>query len=450
MVKTMEWQGQSLLLLDQTKLPSEIITILCKDYRRVGEAIKRLEVRGAPAIGAAAAFGMVLGWQELASRYADFSQETLLIEFKKIKNFLLSTRPTAVNLGWAVEKIYKHAVAMINAQQSLKAIETSLGNLACKIYQEDIEVNRRIGIYGAALLPQQARILTHCNAGALATCGWGTALGVVRQAFLDGRLEMVYADETRPLLQGARLTAWELIEDNIPVTLITDNMAAWVMQTQHIDSVIVGADRIAANGDTANKIGTYGVALAAKYHQIPFYIAAPISTFDFTLETGKQIPIEERSADEVRLLHSVVTAPQQVNVFNPAFDVTPGELITGIITEYGVISAPYIENIKKLDNIEIEGIYSHLASPDEEKDYTNKQISLFDNLLTKLSERNIEIKYKHILASTGITDYTYACYNMVRPGIIMYGHTSRGKEQKKLNLSSIYKECSRKYINKLW
>ena len=305
----MEWQGQSLLLLDQTKLPSEIITILCKDYRRVGEAIKRLEVRGAPAIGAAAAFGMVLGWQELASRYADFSQE------------------------------------------SLKAIETSLGNLACKIYQEDIEVNRRIGIYGAALLPQQARILTHCNAGALATCGWGTALGVVRQAFLDGRLEMVYADETRPLLQGARLTAWELIEDNIPVTLITDNMAAWVMQTQHIDSVIVGADRIAANGDTANKIGTYGVALAAKYHQIPFYIAAPISTFDFTLETGKQIPIEERSADEVRLLHSVVTAPQQVNVFNPAFDVTPGELITGIITEYGVISAPYIENIKKLQKI---------------------------------------------------------------------------------------------------
>ena len=218
-------------------------------------------------------------------------------------------------------------------------------------YQEDIEVNRRIGIYGAALLPQQARILTHCNAGALATCGWGTALGVVRQAFLDGRLEMVYADETRPLLQGARLTAWELIEDNIPVTLITDNMAAWVMQTQHIDSVIVGADRIAANGDTANKIGTYGVALAAKYHQIPFYIAAPISTFDFTLETGKQIPIEERSADEVRLLHSVVTAPQQVNVFNPAFDVTPGELITGIITEYGVISAPYIENIKKLQKI---------------------------------------------------------------------------------------------------
>ncbi|WP_418836999.1 S-methyl-5-thioribose-1-phosphate isomerase, partial [Phascolarctobacterium faecium] len=174
---------------------------------------------------------------------------------------------------------------------------------------------------------------------------------VVRQAFLDGRLEMVYADETRPLLQGARLTAWELIEDNIPVTLITDNMAAWVMQTQHIDSVIVGADRIAANGDTANKIGTYGVALAAKYHQIPFYIAAPISTFDFTLETGKQIPIEERSADEVRLLHSVVTAPQQVNVFNPAFDVTPGELITGIITEYGVISAPYIENIKKLQKI---------------------------------------------------------------------------------------------------
>lgn len=348
MVKTMEWQGQSLLLLDQTKLPAEIVTIICEDYRRVGEAIKRLEVRGAPAIGAAAAFAMTLGWQELIVKYTGAGSETLLIEFKKIKDFLLSTRPTAVNLAWAVNKMYMQVVALTKEQRSLQDIGTALENLACRIYQDDIAINRQIGIHGAALLPQQASILTHCNAGTLATCGWGTALGVVRQAFEDGRLAIVYADETRPLLQGARLTAWELTEDNIPVTLITDNMAAWIMQTQHLDAVIVGADRIAANGDTANKIGTYGVALAAKHHHIPFYIAAPVSTFDFTLENGNQIPIEERAADEVRLLQGVVTAPRQVKVFNPAFDVTPAEFITGIITEYGVVSAPYTENIKKL------------------------------------------------------------------------------------------------------
>lgn len=351
MIKTMEWQGQSLILLDQTKLPSKIVTIICKDYRSVGEAIKRLEVRGAPAIGAAAAFAMTLGWQELTIRANDVGSETLLRELLKIKDFLISTRPTAVNLTWAVEKVYAQAVVLTKEEQSAKAIGAALENLACKIYQDDIKINQKIGIHGAALLPQRARILTHCNAGALATCGWGTALGVVRQAFSAGRIAMVYADETRPLLQGARLTAWELTEDKIPVTLITDNMAAWVMQTQQIDAVIVGADRIAANGDTANKIGTYGVALAAKYHQIPFYIAAPVSTFDFNLETGKEIPIEERTADEVRLLQGVVTAPQQVKVFNPAFDVTPAEFITGIITEYGVISAPYIENIKKLQKL---------------------------------------------------------------------------------------------------
>lgn len=348
MVKTMEWQGRSLLLLDQTKLPLVVATILCKDYRRVGEAIKRLEVRGAPAIGAAAAFAVVLGWQELSESKPNAEPISLLTALERVKETLLQTRPTAVNLYWAVEKMFTLAAALSKAKLGITAISEALETAACKIYTDDIIVNKRIGVNGAALLPRQAKILTHCNAGALATCGWGTALGVIRQAFADDKVAMVYADETRPLLQGARLTAWELLEDDLPVTLITDNMAAWTMQTQHIDVVIVGADRIAANGDTANKIGTYGVALAAKYHKIPFYIAAPVSTFDFTLPDGAHIPIEERAAEEVRQLQGVMTAPPQVPVFNPAFDITPASLITGIITEYGVIAAPYSENIKKL------------------------------------------------------------------------------------------------------
>lgn len=344
----MEWQGKSLLLLDQTKLPSAITTIICKDYRRVGDAIKRLEVRGAPAIGAAAAFAMVLGWQEIVSDDKNTDINILLSSFATIKKQLISTRPTAVNLTWAVEKIYNQACYMATEEYNLDNITTALEKLACKIYEDDITINKKIGVNGAALLPRQAKILTHCNAGTLATCGWGTALGVVRQAFADGKLTMVYADETRPLLQGSRLTTWELMEDNIPVTLITDNMAAWTMKTKQINAVIVGADRIAANGDTANKIGTYSVALAAKYHKIPFYVAAPVSTFDFTLSEGSQIPIEERSASEVTQIQGTITAPQQVPVFNPAFDITSAELITGIITEYGVITAPYKENIKKL------------------------------------------------------------------------------------------------------
>ncbi len=348
MVLTMKWQGKSLLLLDQTKLPSTIENILCEDYRRVGEAIKCLEVRGAPAIGAAAAFAMVLGWQEIVAENLYPNHNKILSEFEKIKAALLATRPTAINLAWAIEKIYTLAVKLINNQYSVVAISNELEKLACKIYADDIAVNHMIGVNGAALLPRQANILTHCNAGALATCGWGTALGVVREAFAQGKISMVYANETRPLLQGARLTAWELEEDKIPVTLITDNMAAWTMQVKHIDTVIVGADRIAINGDTANKIGTYGVALAAKYHSIPFYVAAPISTFDFTSEEGIYIPIEERSADEVKKIAGITIAPSQVKVFNPAFDITPAELITGIITEHGLLTAPYAENIKKM------------------------------------------------------------------------------------------------------
>lgn len=342
MTETMRWENGRLLLLDQTRLPQEAEMIACEDYRRVREAIKRLEVRGAPAIGAAAAYAMVLAAREAAGR-PDF-----LGTLAAMRSDLVSARPTAVNLSWGAAKIYDLAAKLHEKELAPFRILKSLEELAGRIYDSDIRVNKKIGCCGADVLPDHAVVLTHCNAGALATCGWGTALGVIREAYRRGRLEMVYADETRPLLQGARLTAYELCEDNIPVTLITDNMAAWTMKTKGVSAVVVGADRIAANGDTANKIGTYGVALAAKAHGIPFYVAAPVSTFDFTISSGAQIPIEERAAEEVRGFRGEVTAPEKAQVFNPAFDVTPSELITGIITEYGVISAPYAENIKKL------------------------------------------------------------------------------------------------------
>lgn len=344
MVETMIWRQKQQLLevLDQTKLPQVCEFIACKDYQRVKLAIKRLEVRGAPAIGAAAAFAMVLGALECADK-PDF-----LTALAKVRDDLISARPTAVNLAWAANKQYALAVKLHEADNPPYRIIKSLEAAAIKIYNEDIARNQRMGEYGAAVLPEQAVVLTHCNAGALATCGWGTALGVIRSAHAQGKIKMVYADETRPLLQGARLTAYELFEDKIPVTLITDNMAAWTMKQKGINAVVVGADRIAANGDTANKIGTYGVALAAKAHGIPFYIAAPVSTFDFSIASGKEIPIEERAAEEVKSFRSEQTAPSGVATFNPAFDVTPSELIAGIITEYGVVTAPYIENIKKL------------------------------------------------------------------------------------------------------
>lgn len=342
MVETMRWRQGVLELLDQTRLPQECVFIACSGYERVKLAIQRLEVRGAPAIGAAAAFAMALGARQSADK-PDF-----LGALDAVRAELISARPTAVNLSWAADKQYRLAVQLNEQGNAPCKIIKELEQAAVKIYEEDIARNKKMGEYGAEILPPNAVVLTHCNAGALATCGWGTALGVLRSAYAQGKLRMVYADETRPLLQGARLTAYELHEDNLPVTLITDNMAAWTMKTKGVNAVVVGADRIAANGDTANKIGTYGVALAAKAHGIPFYIAAPVSTFDFTLAGGEQIPIEERSAAEVNSFRSEQTAPADVAVFNPAFDVTPSELISGIITEYGVIRAPYIENIKQL------------------------------------------------------------------------------------------------------
>lgn len=339
MIPTMKWQNGILELLDQTKLPVNIEYINCTDYHMVADAIKRLVVRGAPAIGAAAGFGMVLAAQE----FADFGRADFLSAMAKADAELRKTRPTAVNLFWALDRM-KSRLGSYKTDDIISALEKE----AIAIADDDKKINAAMAKHGAALFNEPVSILTHCNAGALATVAIGTALGVIRKVHSDGNLLRVYADETRPLLQGARLTAFELASDNIPVTLITDNMAGWVMKNKMVGAVIVGADRIAANGDTANKIGTYSVAVLAKRHNIPFYIAAPVSTFDFTLGSGDEIPIEERSADEVTHVFGVQTAPLDIDVYNPAFDVTPHELISGIITEYGVLSGDYTATIKNL------------------------------------------------------------------------------------------------------
>ena len=387
MIETMRWEKDGkLVLLDQTKLPVKVAWISCDTYQRVGKAIQKLEVRGAPAIGAAAAFAMVLAWRQITKKQkisamvradntlvTDTKLQTyaamllgknlgekdcmnkippvlkkLLKKFDAARRKLDASRPTAVNLSWATKVMYDAACKMAEAGLNITQIDGELEELAIHIFDQDISKNIKMGKFGAEVVPQNAVILTHCNAGTLATCGWGTALGVIRSAHEQGKVSMVYSDETRPLLQGSRLTAWELMEDHIPVTTITDNMAAWTMKTKGVSIVITGADRIAANGDTANKIGTYGVALAAKAHGIPFYIAAPASTFDFSIKSGKEIPIEERNAKEVRSFQGAVSAPPKVNVFNPAFDVTPARLIAGIITEYGVLRPPFRKAIKEL------------------------------------------------------------------------------------------------------
>lgn len=338
---TMRWDGKKLSLLNQTKLPVAVEYIDCHDDKIVGEAIKKLEVRGAPAIGAAAAFGFVLGARRIAG------DDDFLAKLKLIDQELRGTRPTAVNLFWALDKMMA-VVGKHGDKVSVQELLLLLEKQAIAIAEEDKRVNHAMAEYGARLFSTPVNILTHCNAGALATVEMGTALGVIRQAFAEGNIKRVFADETRPLLQGARLTAFELMQDNIPVTLITDNMAGWVMKNKMVDAVIVGADRIAANGDTANKIGTYSVAVLAKEHGIPFYVAAPSSTFDFSLSSGEMIPIEERSKEEVTHVFGVQTAPLAVDVFNPAFDVTPNEFIAGIITEYGVLKPCYDKSIQKL------------------------------------------------------------------------------------------------------
>lgn len=322
------WQGNSLALLDQTRLPTEEVWLSYTDYRQVAAAIKTMVVRGAPAIGVSAAYAYCLAALEGA-------------DLKDAKAVLAASRPTAVNLFWALERMERKALSCDGDVNTL--IEE-----AKAIHAEDIEMNHAMGAFGASVVPNHACILTHCNAGALATGGYGTALGVIRAAHAQGKVELVYVDETRPLLQGARLTAYELVHDGIPATLIADNMAAFLMRQGKIDLVLLGCDRMAANGDFANKIGTYSVAVNARHHGVPFYTVLPSSTIDLSIPDGSGIPIEERAADEVRTLYGVQTAPTDVPVYNPAFDVTPHELLTGIITEKGVIYPPFRENLQKL------------------------------------------------------------------------------------------------------
>jgi methylthioribose-1-phosphate isomerase len=341
-VTTIEWLDGKVKLIDQTLLPNEVKYIYCDSLESVWEAIKMLRVRGAPAIGIAGALGAVLGiWRSTATKYEEF--ETQL---QKTTDYLATSRPTAVNLFWALDRM--KAAAKRHQNRSIAELKELLVAEAETIIREDREMCHAIGKHGQQLVRDGDTILTHCNAGGLATSGYGTALAVMFAAREAGKNINVYADETRPLLQGARLTTWELMQAGIEVTLICDNMAAQVMKEGKIDSVIVGADRIAANGDTANKIGTYNVAVLAKEHKIPFYVAAPTSTFDLTLASGDLIPIEQRGAEEITAGFGTRTAPLNVKVYSPAFDVTPARLIDAIITEKGVVRKPYISNIKRL------------------------------------------------------------------------------------------------------
>jgi len=336
-VKTIEWKADKLILIDCTKLPVKEEYVICDNYDTVGKAIKILAVRGAPAIGIAAAYGVVLA--SIEAKEICSSKEEYIKYIRKAIKELAATRPTAVNLFWALDRMERKLKDIGLLPE--KGIKEELLKEAHLIYEEDLQCNENIGKHGNEVVPERATILTHCNAGALATAGFGTALGVVRYAHNAGKNIHVYADETRPLLQGARLTAWEMVKEGIPATLITDNMAGYAMKLGKIDMVIFGADRITRNGDVANKIGSYSVAVLAKEHGIPVYVAAPLSTIDLTLEHGDDIPIEERDKNEVREIFGTRTAPMEVNTFNPAFDVTPNKYITGIITEVGTLRPPY-------------------------------------------------------------------------------------------------------------
>ncbi len=340
-MRPLEYKDGVLKLIDQIRLPAEYITVDCKTYTEVADAIRDMIVRGAPAIGVSAAYGIAIGAKALNTD----SKDTFFEELAKICDILRSTRPTAVNLFWAADRIYNKALA--NKEGSIDSIKDAILKEAAAMDMEDIETNKAMGRFGNELIKETCTVLTHCNAGALATSDFGTALGIIRTAHESGKRVQVYADETRPYLQGARLTAWELMQDGIPVTLICDNMAGHFMKSGVIDCAIVGADRIALNGDTANKIGTYSVAVLAKENNIPFYVAAPVSTIDFSIATGDSIPIEERKPEEVTHIKGIPIAPAGVKVANPSFDVTPNRYISAIITEKGIIYPPFEENIKK-------------------------------------------------------------------------------------------------------
>ncbi len=345
-VETLRWNGHAIEMIDQRLLPHQIQYCSYDSAQGVANAIKTMVVRGAPAIGVAAAYGIALEARRLAGSPPDTFTKQMASGFK----ILESSRPTAVNLFWALNRMQKVLDSAIHLPQATIA-ETLLAQ-AHTILKEDIEANRRMGNFGASLLQDGMRVLTHCNAGALATAGHGTALGVFRSAVESGKRISVFADETRPVLQGARLTAWEMVQEGIPVTLITDNMSGHLMSLGEIDAIVVGTDRVAANGDVANKIGTYMVAVLAKRHNIPFYVACPLSTIDLNLPDGKAIPIEERSADEVKGFRDMHWAPEGVSIRNPAFDVTPAELVTALITEEGIVDNKMLVSGKLTEFVE--------------------------------------------------------------------------------------------------
>lgn len=342
MFETIAWSDEGVVMIDQRKLPAVEEYPVFKTYEEVAQAIKDMVIRGAPALGVAAAMGVALGAQSIKS----YEPERFDRAFQVICGTLAATRPTAVNLFWAIERmkgVYQH-----HKSQGPLAVAAALKTESLRIHSEDIRINQRMGSHGAGLIQDGARVLTHCNAGALATAGYGTALGVIRAAVGQGKRVEVLADETRPFLQGARLTVWELQKDDIPVTLITDNMAGYYMSQGQVDCVIVGADRIAANGDVANKIGTYSVAVLAREHKIPFYVAAPLSTVDLDVATGEEIPIEQRSPREVTHFGEKAIAPEGAPAGNPAFDVTPHRYVAAIITDRGVARPPFQENLRVL------------------------------------------------------------------------------------------------------
>jgi len=344
MLPTIEWKGDAVVMVDQRKLPAREVYVTCRTATEVARAIKTMVIRGAPAIGVCAAMGIALGM----SRSKASGTKQFTTEFQKTCDQMAATRPTAVNLFWAIARMQRVFAEAAQAGQSVDELKARLVAEAQAIHDEDVASCRAIGAFGADLVPGTATILTHCNAGALATAGYGTALGVIRGAVEQGKTVAVLADETRPFLQGARLTAWELVRDGIPTTVITDNMAGTIMRGSRVDLVVVGADRIAANGDVANKVGTYSVAVLAREHGIPFYVAAPISTIDLATPDGSGIPIEERPSREVTHVGTSQLTPAGAQIRNPAFDVTPARLVTAIITERGVARPPYADSLAAL------------------------------------------------------------------------------------------------------
>jgi methylthioribose-1-phosphate isomerase len=342
MIQTLEWTKSGVVFIDQTKLPTEEVYVTCTTHQQVADVIRDMVVRGAPAIGVAAAMGIALGVKNSkAENFADLKKD-----FDQIFETIRQTRPTAVNLFWAIRRMTEKFESLRN--RPVAEIQQALIEESQRMHAEDIAANQAMGRHGATLMPSSGGVLTHCNAGALATAGYGTALGVIRAAVEQGKKIHVYADETRPFLQGSRLTAWELMKDGIPTTVISDNMAGVMMQQGKIGAIVVGADRIAANGDVANKIGTYTVAVLAKEHGIPFYVAAPISTVDLATPDGSKIPIEQRNAREVTHIAGKQMVPDGVGIENPAFDVTPAKYVTAIITERGIARAPYTQSLSQL------------------------------------------------------------------------------------------------------